>query len=450
MKKIFLLFILSVFTLGAYSLSSSKDENPEFDTQFKNAMKLVFEENYKDALYIINALRNTEPNNMNLEFYAGLCKFYLMFDKNHAVDHFAKSSKSLSEKYVNIPSEKSAPVEAIYFNALSNHYMGNYDIAKTLYEEYIDKSKAYKAEKRYVKDAERKIEFCQNPSLLYSEEDESEIREKRKTMGVAKQDLAYKNKLSKSLEAMEKDHFEGLLKFKEMAKEYPNDPNVNYFMGIAMLNHAPHKRQSIEYFENSDKFINSADRNSGMACPSLNEYYTAVAHQMNGNHEEAVKHFENFEKVYPEKYTPFKNDFDEKLAYSRSFLTDDQLANEMADDNVIKKELVIKVKRDFSIVFPEIKDRVKDGSTNKGAGYDRIEHSVSGYYYTVQIGEGFMNEEYFEKAGDFRVFRGRNSKYPRYLVGKFANNSDAQNKLNELKGLGYEDAFITKFKGAIH
>ncbi len=60
------------------------------------------------------------------------------------------------------------------------------------------------------------------------------------------------------------------------------------------------------------------------------------------------------------------------------------------------------------------------------------------------------DEEYFEKAGDFRVFRGQNSKYPRYLVGKFANNSDAQNKLNELKGLGYEDAFITKFKGAIH
>ncbi|NLN73512.1 MAG: hypothetical protein GX140_04630, partial [Bacteroidales bacterium] len=254
MKKIFLLFILSVFTLGAYSLSSSKDENPEFDTQFKNAMKLVFEENYKDALYIINALRNTEPDNMNLEFYAGLCKFYLMFDKSHALDHFAKSSKNLSEKYVNIPSEKSAPVEAIYFNALSNHYLGNYDIAKSLYEEYIEKSKSYKAEKRYVKDAEKKIEFCQNPSLLYSKEDESEIREKRKTMGVAKQDLAYKNKLSKSLEAMEKDHFEGLLKFKEMAKEYPNDPNVNYFMGIAMLNHAPHKRQSIEYFENSDKF----------------------------------------------------------------------------------------------------------------------------------------------------------------------------------------------------
>ncbi|MDD2344901.1 MAG: hypothetical protein PHY85_02040 [Bacteroidales bacterium] len=425
----------------------SQDElSKEYIQQFNEAMKFVESEDYKEALSLLTALKANNPNNANLDFYLGLCKFYLMFDKNISLEHFKIASKSISDKYINTPEQNQAPVESIYFEALSYHYLGQYAEAKKLYELYLVKSKTSRSDKKYVKSAKQKIEYCDNPDLVLSSADLEQISKKQEGSKPAKQDFAYKNKISKALEVMEYDHIEALILFKKMAMEYPNDPNVNYFMGISMLNYLPYQKSALGMFEVADKMIVSPSSETGLACPTMNRYYMAIANQIEGNHAAALKYFEEVEKVYPEKFTAFKSDFNEKMELSRRLAkveTSEVVAGELTLANVENK-LEIKAEKDLHVVFPETKPRVQLQTM------DRIEYSNSGYYYTVQIGEGFMREDYFEKAKDYRISRPKGSKYPRYLVGKYSTESEAASKKEELKTAGYSDAFVTRYKGRLN
>lgn len=425
----------------------SQDElSKEYIQQFNEAMKFVESEDYKEALNLLTALKANNPNNANLDFYLGLCKFYLMFDKNISLEHFKIASKSISDKYINTPEQNQAPVESIYFEALSYHYLGQYAEAKKLYELYLVKSKTSRSDKKYVKSAKQKIEYCDNPDLVLSSADLEQISKKQEGSKPAKQDFAYKNKISKALEVMEYDHIEALILFKKMAMEYPNDPNVNYFMGISMLNYLPYQKSALGMFEVADKMIVSPSSETGLACPTMNRYYMAIANQIEGNHAAALKYFEEVEKVYPEKFTAFKSDFNEKMELSRRLAkveTSEVVAGELTLANVENK-LEIKAEKDLHVVFPETKPRVQLQTM------DRIEYSNSGYYYTVQIGEGFMREDYFEKAIDYRISRPKGSKYPRYLVGKYSTESEAASKMEELKTAGYSDAFVTRYKGRLN
>ena len=193
-------------------------------------------------------------------------------------------------------------------------------------------------------------------------------------------------------------------------------------------------------------FICCTCSGTGLACPTMNRYYMAIANQIEGNHAAALKYFEEVEKVYPEKFTAFKSDFNEKMELSRRLAkveTSEVVAGELTLANVENK-LEIKAEKDLHVVFPETKPRVQLQTM------DRIEYSNSGYYYTVQIGEGFMREDYFEKAIDYRISRPKGSKYPRYLVGKYSTESEAASKMEELQTAGYSDAFVTRYKGRLN
>lgn len=450
--------------LKALNINGFDGINKDYEVQYNKAMKLVLADDYKEALPILQALKNTNPENTNIDFHIGLCKYYLMFDKSAALESFEKASKSISEDYKNTAGQAKAPVEAIYFEALSNQCIGNYAKAKSLYELYIEKSKSFKADKKYVKDAKRKIYLCENPNQVYSTEDTKIITENRTKNSKNKQDFAYKNKLSKALEIMNNDYIEGLIAFKELAKDYPNDPNVNYFLGICLLNYKPLHSASIDYFQNAEKNIIAPQSVTGLACPTLNQYYMAVAYQMDGNHEQAILHFENVEKVYPTKFTTFKPDFQEKLDYSRSLMktkpdtttiaildtahvniiTNNNNQNNTNNINIAlnnkKNQIDFKVKKDLHVIFPEVKPRIRES-------IDRIEYSYTGYYFTVQIGAGKMREEYFKNAPDYRIYKYKVAGFDRYFVGKYTTRAEAVAKLRELQKAGYTEAFITKFKG---
>lgn len=417
----------------------------EYTQQFNEAMKFVESEDYKEALSLLTALKANNPNNANLDFYLGLCKFYLMFDKNISLEHFKIASKSISDKYINTPEQNQAPVESIYFEALSYHYLGKYAEAKKMYEAYLVKAKTSRSDKNYVKNAKQKIKYCDNPDLVISSSDLEQIKKKQEDSQSAKQDFVYKNKLSKATEMLEYDYIEALILFKKMAMDYPNDPNVNYFMGICLLNYVPYQKSALEMFEVADRMIVSPASETGLAFLTMNRYYMAIANQMAGNHEAALKHFEEVEKVFPKKFAAFKNDFKEKMELSRELVKveSSEVAGELALTNV-KNKVEIKAQKDLHVIFPETKPRVELQTI------DRIEYSNSGYYYTVQIGEGFMKEEYFEKASNYRITRPKGSKYPRYVVGKYSSESEAASKMEELKTAGYSDAFVTRYKGRLN
>lgn len=446
---VFFLMFSSVQSFGNHGVIEIQSEvSKEYTQQFNKAMRLVNSDDYKEALSILSALKANSPNNANLEFYIGLCKFYLMFDKNSSLNHFKEASKSISNKYQNTPEQLQAPVEAIYFEALSYHYLGQYAEAKKLYESYLEKAKTAKTDRKYIKSAKQKIKYCENPDLVLSKTDLEEIQKNRQDAKPKKQDFAYKNKLSRALEVMEYDHIEALVMFKEMAKEYPNDPNVNYFMGISMLNHKPHQQKALEMFEVADKMIISPSSQTGLACPTMNRYYMAVANQIEGNHEKALKLFEEVEKVYPEKFTAFKSDFNEKMELSRNLAkVETTEATQTTQLASVRDRLEIKIAKDLHVEFPVVKPRV---SLNKSTTADRIEYSNSGFYFTVQIGEGFMREDYFKNAPDYRISRPKDSKFPRYVVGKYETEAEAIKKMDELKSAGYKDAFVVKYRGRIN
>ncbi len=476
-RKYFIyLFIgfLSIISVNTYSKPLNDKVfdgiNKEYEVQYNKAMKFVLADEYKEAIPILQALKNTNPENTNIDFHLGVCKYYLMFDKTPALECFNAAVVSIDEKYQNTPGQSKAPLEAIYFQALCNQCLGNYSTAKTLFESYVEKSKTQKSDKKYVKDAKRKIYLCQHPNFVYSTEDEKIIIEQRAKIPKNKQNFVYKKRLTKSLDLMNEDYIEGLIAFKEMAKKYPNDPNVNYFLGICLLNYTPLRQTSIDYFNNAEKNIIAPATSIGLACPSMNQYYTAVAYQMLGNHKEAVLHFENVEKVYPNKFMAFKPDFQEKLDYSRRFLKTGTDIVIIDSNNVLlidsakiaainttniklnryKNNIEFKVKKDLHVIFPETKPRVNESGTTKTSSSSSTTMVADEIYYTIQIGAGKMREDYFELAPDYRIFKYKVSGINRYFVGKYSDKNEADSKLKELRSAGYKDAFITQFKGKIN
>lgn len=476
MKKQYLTIFLIGFFSFIYTNTFSKpitDKvfdgiNKDYEVQYNKAMKLVLADEYKEALPILQALKNINPENTNIDFHLGVCKYYLMFDKTPALECFNTAVKSIDEKYENTPGQSKAPLEAIYFQALCNQCLGNYSTAKTLYETYIEKAKTQKCDKKYVKDAKRKIYLCQHPNFVYSTEDEKFITEQRTKIPKNKQNFIYKSRLSKAIEVMNEDYIEGLIAFKEMAKDYPNDPNVNHFLGICILNYTPLRQTSLDYFNTAEKNIIAPQTAQGLSCPTMNQYYMAVAYQMLGNHKEAVLHFENVEKVYPKKFMAFKPDFQEKLDYSRRFLKTGTDIVYVDSNNVLvidsakiatintnniklnkyRNNIEFKVKKDLHVIYPETKPRIKESyNSNTTASTTMVVNEI---YYTIQIGAGKMREDYFELAPDYRIFKYKVSGVNRYFVGKYTNKQDAVVKLKELKSAGYKDAFITQFKGKIN
>ncbi len=71
----------------------------------------------------------------------------------------------------------------------------------------------------------------------------------------------------------------------------------------------------------------------------------------------------------------------------------------------------------------------------------------SGDYYSVQLGAfvDWYDESVFANVSDLIVVQG--SDYKRCIAGKFDSREDAISRMNELKGTGFNDAFIITMKG---
>ena len=87
------LILLTISFMQVFSAPVSK----EYQRQFKQAMIYVQNEEYKEALPVLNAL-NKESNNANLDFHIGLCNYYLQFDKREALASFDKAVKNIAKK----------------------------------------------------------------------------------------------------------------------------------------------------------------------------------------------------------------------------------------------------------------------------------------------------------------------------------------------------------------
>jgi len=409
----------------------------EYTTQFKQAMGYIQNEQYKDALPILMAM-NELNSNANNEFNIGLCNFFLQFDKSASLANFDKASKNIAKKYVNTAESIQAPNETVYFQALCYHYLGQNEKAISKYEEYINNSKSMSSDKLVIADAKKKLKFIkENPTIITPAEHQQIVSARATTTKLSSD---YKSKLSKVMEVIQDDKIEAMIMLKELLKVYPNEPNINYMMGICMLNMKQYNELSTDYFLVADKNSNAFKESGiGLDCPSLVKYYSGVANQAKGDHKKALADFEAFNAIYPEEYNAFKPEFIKRMEYSRNMLNIANNTNIPSYNN----QLNIVDTAGLKVLFPIMGTPITKEQTTPNANNNTGDFS---YYYSVQVGAGNMTENYFSKVENVRI-----AYYPkgmkRYVTGKFTTKQEAIARMKELISLGYTDSYVTRMYG---
>lgn len=432
-SRIFSTAILLFVSVSIFAGPVSK----EYKVQFKQAMTYIQDAQYADALPILFAM-NQVNNNANNDFNIGLCQFYLQFDKATPLVSFDKAAKNLATKYRNDAENIQAPNEAVYFQALCYHHLGQNDKATAKYQEYINNSKTMSSDALIIKDAKRKLKLISETPTLFTEAENQEIANGRITS--KKTETDYKSKLTKVMEVMQEDKIEAMMMLKPMLKDNPNEPNINYMMGICMLNMKPYNEMSTDYFMVADKNSSSfKEFGVGLDCPAIVKYYLGVSNQAKGNHKEALANFAAFNAVYPQQFLAFKPEFQKRVDYSQNMLN--VASTDIASYN---KQLDIVDTAGLKILFPIMGTPVS--KDNSSTSTSTAKSGDVTYYYSVQVGAGNMEETYFDKVTDLRT-----ATYPsgmkRFLTGKFSSNEEAVTRMNELQGLGYTDAFVTRMRG---
>jgi tetratricopeptide (TPR) repeat protein len=437
MNKIKSLIVILALAASCTTLASSV--NKEYQAQFNQAMTYIQNEEYNNAYPVLLAM-NQSNSNSNNDFHLGLCTFYLQFDKSFALTYFDKAALNVAKNYKNTAENTQAPNEAIYFQGLCYHYLGQTDKAISKYEEYIRNAKSMSSDKLIVADAKRKLTIAKETPNLFTTAEHQQIVSNRSTE--KKIGPEYKTKLAKVMSIVNEDKLEAMLILKEMLKEYPSEPNINYMMGVCMLNIKQYNDLSTDYFQVADK--NSASFKAcgiGLECPSFVKYFSGVANQIKGDHKQALADFEAFNAIYPEDYSGFKPEFIKRMEYSRN-IVNTVGTNSLAVQN---NKLNIIDTAGLQIIFPVMGTPIVTDNSNAATNQTQ-ESGVYTSYYSVQVGAGNMMDSYFKKVTELRV-----AKYPsgmkRFVTGKFATKSEANSRLKELIDLGYSDAFVLRMRG---
>lgn len=429
----------TIILLFAFVSLFANKVTKEYTTQFKQAMGYIQNEQYKDALPILMAM-NELNSNANNEFNIGLCSFFLQFDKTTSLSYFDKASKNIAKKYLNTAESIQAPNETVYFQALCYHYLGQNDKAISKYEEYINNSKTMSSDKFVIADAKKKLKFIKEYPSIFTTAEHQQILNARAT--TKKLGPEYKSKLSKVMEVIQEDKIEAMIMLKELLKEYPNEPNINYMMGICMLNMKPYNELSTDYFMVADKNSNAFKESGiGLDCPSLVKYYSGVANQAKGDHKQALADFEAFNAIYPEEYNAFKPEFIKRMEYSRNMLNSANNTNIPSYNN----QLNIVDTAGLKVLFPIMGTPITTDHT-PNTNKTTTNTGDFSYYYSVQVGAGNMKESYFSKVENVRIaFYPKGMK--RYVTGKYATKQEAISRMKELINLGYTDSFVTRMYG---
>jgi tetratricopeptide (TPR) repeat protein len=316
--------------------------------------------------------------------------------------------------------------------------LGEIGKAMAKYEEYLKNAKKYSSDKLIVADAKRKLKIAKESPTLVSSADLSQIATNRaSSKGLDKE---FKTKLQKAMDLFVDDKIEALVLIKDLLKEYPNEPNLNYMMGVCLLNIKPYNESASDFFQIADKNV-SAFKESGIGldCPLLLKYYSGVANQTKSEHKLALADFEAFNAVYPEDYNAYKPDFLKHLEDSRNRI---KTETETGNASLASHHDVINITdtAGVQVIFP-----TSTPFTANNSNQTKSTPSGPDYYYSVQVGAGNMDETYFSKVTDLRTAKYNNG-VKRFLTGKFSSRNEAAARAKELIGLGYREAYFTRMK----
>lgn len=453
MKRFIYLCTLSFVIFISNFTFAQEFGTSNFRSEFNKAIKHMKSEEYRYAYSIFQSLNEVNPDNANIEYHMGLCLMDQKYEKEEALIWFLKASKNYKEYYGSSHSESSAPIDVFYYVGMCNHYNSNYNEAIKWYEEYVEKANPRKASETILK-AKLKIDWCKEPSLLTPPDIEQLLANNptppRKTE-------EYYAKIMDALEIINLDHFHALYVLNPILKTDPNNSNLNYFVGVACLNIrdlrplAPiHLTKAVEKMD-----IRLLKKNArSQAAPLFANYYLGLAWYENNRCDLAVPNYRAFLSIMETKDPYAKEIVEHKIELCE--LQQAEL------DSILLAES--RKPKDFNIEEDSIrkaqigKDTSKDRLVEDGA----VSESKDGYFYAVQVGAGNIDTRFFDKLR--KLDKNNNLPFPklgtktarskeipgdrmrRFIVGKFKTIEEAQPLLQQVKEMGYEDAFIGQFQ----
>ncbi|MBN2669112.1 MAG: PD40 domain-containing protein [Bacteroidales bacterium] len=130
--------------------------------QYKKAKRLIYLENYQEALPILDSLSHIDDNNANLNYLLGLCYYHQQQDRQQAIPYLEKASKNVNEKTKEDYKSDEAPMDALYY--LAHAYLLDYQLDKCIQTSETLKQKS--SDVLYKDKADRLINHAQNAQLL--------------------------------------------------------------------------------------------------------------------------------------------------------------------------------------------------------------------------------------------------------------------------------------------
>ena len=158
------------------SFSFSFENSSEFKSEFQKAYNFISNDNYEDAIGVLEQLILEQPNNANLKSMAGYCYLNSNTKLRKAIPILEglRFPEDMTVNYHDGNSdERLAPIESLYHLGVAYHLNYDFEKAKAQLETYLGFLSKAKSEERYL--AEKKlaevnsaIEFSQkiNPEQL--------------------------------------------------------------------------------------------------------------------------------------------------------------------------------------------------------------------------------------------------------------------------------------------
>ncbi|GIV28318.1 MAG: hypothetical protein KatS3mg027_2132 [Bacteroidia bacterium] len=160
MKKFYWFYSITLLLFFINHFQSQVLSGLSYKEYFTEGNHLMLENNYSLALQNYLHAYELEPYNANINYLLGKAYLFSATEKNKAEEHLAKAINKIKKNYIpDDPSEKSAPVLALYYYAQALHINYKFDEAIQYYDRFLQS--LGKAAKSW----EKEVTFKKNQSI---------------------------------------------------------------------------------------------------------------------------------------------------------------------------------------------------------------------------------------------------------------------------------------------
>lgn len=210
----------------------------------------------------------------------------------------------------------------------------------------------------------------------------------------------------------------------------PHSPQHNYFLGVCMVRAGKDLPEAIGHLDAATEYYNSNDIDPGMGEPEFVWFYLVIANSQARNCEAAIRAMEMFRKVYSGGDVFY---VDEGFRWLDLCEEPEQMAQVIAVNKASNNGIGNYIKQRLQVADNPFENVV----------LKEVEFSTRSILYGVQVG-ALINPSFtaeFQKLKNVEAYFDENGVY-RYVIGSLSFRSQAEKLLEEVKTLGYPDAFI--------